>query len=95
MSSIHRDKLEHLPRERLIRLVIRMMKRSQRTELKMLTKQEVAGRLGMTVSWLDNSQSDLATEIRASGVRYGPSRTSPVRYPLAKLLEIMEALSAD
>jgi len=92
LFSVSRYKLEHLSKERLVRLVMRMMKRVQRTEFRMLTKQEVAGRLGMTVSWLDNSQSDLAADIRASGIRYGRSRTSPVRYPLLKLIEIIEGL---
>ena len=49
----------------------------------MLTKQQVASRAGMTVSWLNNSQSSKAIRMRALGVRYGRSHFSPVRYPAA------------
>lgn len=90
--AISQEKLERLPRERLVRFALGLMKRMQRAELRMLTKKEVAQRMGMTVSWLDNSQSDLASAIRNSGVRYGTSRTSPVRYPLVKLIQIIERL---
>ena len=54
-------------------------------ETRMLTKQEVAARAGMTVSWLDNSQSAKAIKIRNIAVRYGLSHSSPVRYPLSKI----------
>ncbi len=54
-------------------------------ETLMLTKQQVAQRAGMTVSWLDNSQSAKAVKIRNIAVRYGLSHSSPVRYPLSKI----------
>ena len=57
-------------------------------ETRMLNKQEVAERTGMTVSWLDNSQSAKAVKIRKAAVRYGRSHSSPVRYPLAKVAEL-------
>lgn len=63
-----------------------------KSEIRMLTKQEVVTQLGMSVSWLDNSQSELARSIRASGIRYGKSRTSPIRFPLSCLLKIIEQL---
>ena len=90
--AISPEKLERLSRERLVRLAHGLTRRLQRVELRMLTKKEVAIRVGMTVSWLDNSQSELAIAIRKSGIRYGSSRTSPVRYPLVRLIEIMERL---
>ena len=57
---------------------------------RMLNKQEVAKYLGMSVSWLDNSKSEMAQCIRASGIRYGRSPTSPIRFPLNELTEILE-----
>lgn len=54
----------------------------------MLNKAAVAKRMGMTVSWLDNSQSEKAKKLRAIGIRYGKSQTSPVRYPLLRVLQI-------
>lgn len=60
--------------------------------MRMLTKQEVATQLGMSVSWLDNSQSDMAKSIRESGIRYGKSRTSPIRFPLSRIVEILDQL---
>jgi len=62
------------------------------TGLQMLSKPEVAKRLGMSVSWLDNSQSELARNIRASGIRYGRNQTSPIRYPLHRLLELLKEM---
>ncbi len=55
---------------------------------RMLTKKDVARHAGMTVSWLDNSDSEKAQKLRATGVRYGTSQTSPVRYPLLRVLQI-------
>ncbi|MGJ8678496.1 MAG: hypothetical protein ACSHX0_13360 [Akkermansiaceae bacterium] len=55
---------------------------------RMLNKKEVAHHAGMTVSWLDNSQSPKAIKLRQIGVRYGISRTSAIRYPLQDVLEI-------
>ena len=54
----------------------------------MLGKADVAERAGMTVSWLDNSRCERAAQLRALGVRYGTSQTSPVRFPLAEVMAI-------
>jgi len=66
----------------------RLKQQLQSYENRMLTKKEVAAYAGMTVSWLDNSQSPTAQRLRRSGVRYGVSRTSPIRYPLREVLNI-------
>lgn len=55
---------------------------------RMLSKKDVARHVGMTVSWLDNSDSEKARKLRNCGVRYGKSQTSPVRYPLLRVLQI-------
>jgi hypothetical protein len=54
----------------------------------MLKKAAVAKYAGMTVSWLDNSQSEKARKLRAAGVRYGTQQTSPIRFPLHRVIEI-------
>lgn len=54
----------------------------------MLKKAAVAKYAGMTVSWLDNSQSEKAQKLRAAGVRYGTQQTSPIRFPLHRVIEI-------
>jgi len=53
-----------------------------------LTKREVAQRAGMTVSWLDNSDSPKARRLRATGIRYGTAQTSPIRFPLSDVARI-------
>lgn len=55
---------------------------------RMLNKSAVARHAGMTVSWLDNSECEKARKLRAIGIRYGKSQTSPVRYPLFRVLQI-------
>lgn len=53
-----------------------------------LTKKEVARHAGMTVSWLDNSDSPKARKLRAIGIRYGTAQTSPIRFPLSEVVRI-------
>ena len=68
----------------------------QTYESRMLNKDEVAKRLGMTVSWLDNSQCEKALKLRSIRVRYGRSHSSPVRFPLSEVARIsMEDECAD
>lgn len=55
---------------------------------RMLTKREVAVLAGMSVSWLDNSQSEKAVRMRATAVRYGRSHSSPVRFPSDLILQL-------
>lgn len=43
-------------------------------------KKGVARIAGMTVSWLENSYCPTARELRAIGIRYGASQTSPLRF---------------
>lgn len=54
----------------------------------MVGKKQVARMAGMTVSWLDNSDSIKAKKLRAIGVRYGSGQTSPVRYQRSRVQEI-------
>jgi len=67
-----------------------LYKRLDHTEARMLTKKEVARLAGMTVSWLNNSQSLKARKIRSLGVRYGTAKTSPVRYPMPKVIQVCQ-----
>ena len=54
----------------------------------MVCKKTVARMAGMTVSWLDNSDSEKARKLRAIGVRYGTGQTSPVRFQRSRVQEI-------
>lgn len=54
----------------------------------MVCKKIVARMAGMTVSWLDNSYCEKARKLRAIGVRYGTSQTSPVRFQRSRVQEI-------
>lgn len=54
----------------------------------MICKKTVARIAGMTVSWLDNSYCEKARKLRAIGIRYGTSQTSPVRFQRSKVQEI-------
>jgi hypothetical protein len=54
----------------------------------MLTKKQVARIAGMTVSWLNNSQTEKARKLRGCGIRYGGNPSAPVRYPKLIVLRI-------
>ncbi len=56
---------------------------------RMLTKEEVAKQFGMTVSWLNNSQNDIAVALRACGIKLGRSPSSPVRFPAEQVRAIL------
>lgn len=60
----------------------------------MLNKSAVAKRAGMSVKWLESSDSEKAKKLRAIGIRYGSSQTSPVRYPLLQVLQICKESEA-
>ena len=55
---------------------------------RMIDKTEVAEKAGMSVSWLDNSDCEKAVKLRGLGVRYGKSQTSPIRFPLSKVIKL-------
>lgn len=88
MFSVNENEIHNLNKEQLHELIILLKNRCDFYESRMLTKPEVAERAGMTVSWLDNSYCAKAQRLRDIGVRYGISRTSPVRYPLHKVIAI-------
>ena len=67
-----------------------LQKKIEAYENRMLTKAEVARRFGMTVSWLNNSENEIAVKLRAIGVKLGKSPSSPVRYPLSQVTALME-----
>lgn len=54
----------------------------------MLTKKDVARLAGMTVSWLNNSQTEKARKLRGCGIRYGGNPSAPVRYPKSAVVRI-------
>lgn len=54
----------------------------------MLTKKQVAKLAGMTVSWLNNSQTEKARKLRECGIHYGTTPSAPVRYPKAVVMQI-------
>lgn len=54
----------------------------------MVDKHRVANCAGMTVSWLNNSDSAKAKKLRQIGVKYGESHNSAIRYPLHKVIAI-------
>ena len=80
--------------EELIRLLVESRRLIEFYESKMLNKVEVADRAGMTVSWLNNSYCGKAQDLREIGIRYGQSQTSPVRYPLHKVIRICHRIEA-
>ena len=80
---MHSEEVANLQRE-----IDELRQKLRRLNERMICKKEVADRAGMTVSWLDNSQGPKARKLRQSGVRYGRSRTSPIRYPLQEVLRI-------
>lgn len=61
----------------------------------MICKKIVARLAGMTVSWLDNSYCEKARKLRAIGVRYGTSQTSPVRFQRSLVQEILRTDEVD
>ncbi len=77
-----------LARSDLIKMIGSLEAKVARLSNQMLNKKEVAMRAGMTVSWLDNSRSPKACKLRAIGIRYGSTQTSPVRYPLSEVVDI-------
>jgi len=82
------DPFDALDRDDLIALAETLWRRLAFLNDKMLSKEAVAERLGMSVSWLDNSQCDRAKQLRACGIRYGASQTSPIRFPLSEVMRI-------
>lgn len=80
--------IDTLPPQQLGCLVRALWKRIVELSETNLTKREVASRAGMTVSWLDNSHSPKARKLRAIGIRYGTTQTSPVRFPLSEVIRI-------
>lgn len=81
-------KLNHLTQSQLIELAKDLQKQCDYYKTKMLNKSEVADRAGMTISWLNNSYCNKAHKLRSIGVRYGSSRTSPIRFPLTEVIAI-------
>ena len=80
--------LEELSRDDLITFTTQLLERLNKLEDRMVDKNSVAEKAGMSVSWLDNSQCEKAKRLRAVGVRYGTSQTSAVRYPLSEVIRI-------
>lgn len=80
--------LEELSRNELIVFAARLIEEVNSLKEIMIDKPEVAKRAGMSVSWLDNSHCEKAQRLRGSGVRYGTSQTSAIRYPLSDVLRI-------
>lgn len=75
-----------IDKETLLQKVEQLEERLHFFENRMLNKAEVAKIYGMTVSWLDNSQSEKAKALRTIAVRYGRSPSSPVRFPLKEVI---------
>jgi len=82
------QRLRQYSHEELIAFIQELIARCEFYESRMLNKAEVAQRAGMTISWLENSQSPTAVALRGIGVRYGPSRTSPIRFPEHRVIAI-------
>lgn len=82
------DLLHQLPRDQLIAVADTLAERLARIGQRMVGKKEVARRVGMTVSWLNNSDSEMAQALRDLGVRYGRSHNAPVRFPLKDVMQL-------
>ena len=88
LENTYEYRINQLSKEELAQLARRQIQEIDQLKDRMIDKSEAAKRLGMTVSWIDNSQSEKATKLRRTAVRYGRSRTSPVRFPLSEVLKL-------
>lgn len=82
------DFLEGLSRDELIIFAERLLKQVDSYKDRMIDKVQVAEKAGMSVSWLDNSQTSKAKRLRSLAVRYGDSPTSAVRFPLSEVVRV-------
>lgn len=88
MEEARRLDVAGLDRRDLEALATTLLQERETYQARMIDKAKVAEIAGMTVSWLDNSQSEKAVRLRELGVRYGTRHNSPVRYPLAQVIEL-------
>lgn len=89
------EEIKKLPYKELLNLTVKLSEKCDYYETRMLDKSEVARRLGMSVSWLDNSQCPRAIKLREIGVRYGRSRTSPIRFPLSRVVALCHEIEVE
>jgi len=82
------DYFRKCSKDELSEIVEKLMERMEILNDRMIDKVEVADRAGMSVSWLDNSDCEKAIKLRDLGVRYGKSRTSPIRFPLSDVVRV-------
>ncbi len=90
VENIRARQLMGMDKKSLVDLLLENEEKLSRFNEKMVDVIAVAEVMGVSVSWVKNSQETKARMIRKIKEKYGHNKNSAVRWPLSKIIEIRD-----